>query len=343
MLVNAGDDATLSRDSAALSSHARPVPAEEVRRYFEQRGPDVEKETFDPVLLRRQNNQAGLTVRGELEHVDSVSDSLVAGVPTRRYVPAGGTAQRIAVVWVHGGAWVHGDLEVYDGMARALANALPAEVLAVDYRLAPEHSFPAGLDDVWNVVLRAVDEFDVVVLAGDSSGANLAAAAALKAREQGIHIDAQLLIYPVLDANDTDFKRAFRARYTPFVNQARFGQSSYDRIRWIWDMYVPEPTRRLSPFASPMRAKDLVGVAPAVILTAEHDILRGEGEAYAARLRHDGVPVELLEFPGQIHGFLQMRGVFTDAARALDLGVAALRRLLALQPAETHPSHPAQP
>ena len=340
MLVNAGDDATLSQDSAALPSHVRPVPADEVRRYFEQRGPDDEKETFDPVLLRRQNNQAGLTVRGELEAVDGVSDSLVAGVPTRRYSPAGASSKRIAVVWVHGGAWVHGDLEVYDGVARALANALPAEVIAVDYRLAPEHSFPAGLDDVWSVVLRAVDEFDVVVLAGDSSGGNLVAAAAVQARDQGIRIDAQLLIYPVLDADDTDFKRAFRARYTPFLNQARFGQSSYDRIRWIWDMYVPELTRRASPLASPMRAKDLVGVAPAVIITAEHDILRGEAEAYAARLRGDAVPVELLEFPGQIHGFLQMRGVFADAARALDLSVAALHRVLALQPSEIHPPQP---
>lgn len=338
--MNTGDAAPLSRDTAALPSHARPVPTDEVLSYFAQRGPDDAKDTFDPVLLRRQNNQAGLTVRGRLEDVDSVRDAFLAGVPIRRYLPAGTTANRVAVVWVHGGAWVHGDLEVYDGVARALANALPAEVLAVDYRLAPEHSFPAGLDDVWRVVLGAVEEFDVVVLAGDSSGGNLAAAAALKARDQGIRIDAQLLIYPVLDADDTDYKRAFRAHYTPFLNQARFGQSSYDRIRWIWDMYVPEVTRRLSPFASPMRARDLVGVAPAVIVTAEHDILRGEAEAYADRLRHDGVPVEVLEFPGQIHGFLQMRGVFTDAARALDLSVAALHRLLTVQPTETQPTQP---
>ena len=323
MSVNAGDD-------------ARPTPSDEVRRYFEQSGPDDRKETFDPVLLRRQNNLAGLGVRGELEQIDSVTDSFVGGVPTRHYVPAA-ALPGIAVVWVHGGAWVHGDLEVYDGLARALANALPAEVIAVDYRLAPEHSFPAGLDDVWSVVLHAVDEFDVVVVAGDSSGGNLVAAAAIKARDQGIRLGAQLLIYPVLDADDTDFKRTFRARYTPFMNQARFGQSSYDRIRWIWDMYVPDLTQRASPLASPMRATSLTGVAPAVILTAEHDILRGEGEAYAAHLRRDDVPVELIESPGQIHGFLQMRGVFADAARALDLSVSALRRLLAARPSESDP------
>ena len=323
MSVNAGDD-------------ARPIPSDEVRRYFEQAGPGDRKETFDPVLLRRQNNLAGLDVRGELERVDSVTDSLVGGVPTRHYVPAA-APPGVAVVWVHGGAWVHGDLEVYDGLARALANALPAEVIAVDYRLAPEHSFPAGLDDVWSVVLHAVDEFDVVVVAGDSSGGNLVAAAAIKARDQGIHLGAQLLIYPVLDADDTDFKRTFRARYTPFVNQARFGQSSYDRIRWIWDMYVPDLAQRASPLASPMRATSLTGVAPAVILTAEHDILRGEGEAYAAHLRRDDVPVELIESPGQIHGFLQMRGVFADAARALDVSVSALRRLLAARPSESDP------
>jgi acetyl esterase len=336
--VIAGDDAPVKQDSAVLAAQARPVPSDEVRRYFEQAGPDTAKETFDPVLLRRQNNAAGLLTRGGLDSVGSVSESLIRGVPTRRYLPVSGSGKRLGVVWAHGGAWVHGDLEVYDGVARALSNVLGAEVLAVDYRLAPEHPFPAGLDDVWNVVLQAAEEFEVVVVAGDSSGGNLVAAAALKARDEGIRLGAQLLIYPVLDADDSDFKRAFRARYTPFLNQARFGQSSYDRIRWIWDMYAPDPARRSSALASPARATDLSGVAPAVIITAEHDILRGEDEVYAARLRAAGVPVELLEFPGQIHGFLQMRGVFADAARALDLGAAALRRLLAL-----HQPDPSQP
>jgi acetyl esterase len=314
------------RSAKAFSA---PAPTEEVRRYLEQSGSDEQAGTYDPLIVRKRNNRTGIEVRGILGPVASVRDVVISGVKARRYLPANGAApQRLGIVWIHGGGWMHGDLEVYEGMARAIANATGAEVVAVDYRLAPEHPFPAGFEDVWKVVLWAAHEFDSVVVAGDSSGGNLAAAAALKARDDGVGLAAQLLIYPVLDADETDFKKDFRARYATFVNQEDFGHATYDRIRWIWDVYVPDSEARASALVSPMRATDLSGVAPAVIVTAEHDILRGEGEAYAARLRDHGVPVDLLEYPGQIHGFMQMRGVLTDAHRALAEAAEAVQRMV---------------
>jgi acetyl esterase len=320
------------------------VPPPEVRRFLESLGPD-EPDAGEIPLLRRRNDQAGMAVRGQLVPVLSAIDSEVDGIHVRRYQPADADPdlqRSIGVIWVHGGGWFHGTLDVYENVARGLANALRAPVIAVDYRLAPENPFPAGLDDVWTVVLHAAREFETLIVAGDSSGGNLAAAVALRARDKGVRIATQLLIYPVLDSDETPFKRAFRDRYTPFLNQAEFGTNTYNRILRIWQMYEPDPERRAAALATPMRAEDLRGVAPAVIVTAEHDILRGEAEHYAQRLRDDGVPIELLQFPGQIHGFIQMRGVFPDAARALESAADAVRRLLGSPPLARSANHPRQ-
>lgn len=308
-----------------------PIPSDEVRRYLQHEPPD--SETRDIPLLRQQTRAAGLAVRGALEPVASVTDRVVAGVATRVYQPRVVSEPHEVFVWVHGGGWMHGDLDVYDGMCRAFANALGCEVVAVDYGLAPENPFPGPLDEVWKVVAWAARTFDDVVVAGDSSGANLVAAAALRARDQGVRLAAQLLVYPMLESSDaTPFKQRFRTRYSPFVSHPRFGQSTFERIAWIWEVYVPDAAQRENPLASPAHAASLAGLAPVVLVTAEHDILRGEAEDYAARLTADGVPVELLEFAGQIHGFLQLRGVFTDAARALTLSAAAVQRMVAQHP-----------
>jgi acetyl esterase len=320
-----------------------PEPSDEVRRYFLQNPGDDTDGVSDIPLLREQTREVGLRVRGKLEAIAASEDVMIAGVAVRTYTPTELTRPRVVSVWIHGGGWMHGDLDVYDEVARALANQLGCEVIAVDYGLAPEHPFPDGLEDVWAVVQWATTRFEDVVVAGDSSGGNIAAAAAIKARDAGIRLAAQLLIYPVLESSDaTEFKQRFRTRYSPFLGQQQFGESTHQRIRWIWDVYVPDPLLRETPFATPMRATTLEGVAPAVIITAEHDILRGEGEAYAERLRADAVPVELMDFPGQIHGFLQMRGVLTDAKTALELATAAVCRLLDHQPARTATIHPAQ-
>jgi acetyl esterase len=313
-----------------------PVPNEEIVQYFEQNPADDTDGVTNISLLREQTREVGLRVRGELEAVKAVADVEVSGIAVRTYRPETLSNPDVAFVWVHGGGWMHGDLDVYDGVARAFANELGCEVIAVDYGLAPEHPFPDGFDDVWKVVTWANSEFDNVVVAGDSSGANIAAAVAINARDQGIRLAAQLLIYPVLESSDlTPFKQRFRTRYSPFVGQAQFGEATHERIKWIWDVYVPSDELRRSPLATPMRATSLRGVAPAVIITAEHDILRGEAEDYAARLKADDVPVQLINFPGQIHGFLQMRGVLAEAHSSLRTASAAVDRILHPEPART--------
>lgn len=320
-----------------------PVPSGEVLRYFLDNPGDDTDGVTDMALLRAQTREVGLRVRGEVEPIGSTSDVVIRGVKTRTYRPANLRRPDACLLWIHGGGWMHGDLDVYEEVCRAFANELGCEVVAIDYGLAPEHPFPFALDEVWTVLRWAVDGFAQVVLAGDSSGANIAAAAGIKARDVGVSISAQLLIYPVLDSSDTtEFKQRFRTRYSPFVGQADFGEATHQRIKWIWDVYAPDPELRESPLATPMRAESLRGLAPAVILAAEHDILRGEAEAYAERLRSDGVPVELLNFPGQIHGFLQMRGVLSEASSALSSAVAALSDYLTPEPARTAEANPAQ-
>lgn len=313
-----------------------PVPSEELLAYFLQNWSDDGDDYTDIPLLRQQTRKVGLRDRGELEPVASSTDSVLSGVPVRTYRPARLTRPSAGFIWIHGGGWMHGDLDVYDGVARAFANELGCEVIAVDYGLAPEHPFPDGLREVWNVVQWAVANFEDVVVAGDSSGGNLAAAAAIKARDSGVRLAAQLLIYPMLDSSDsTEFKTEYRTRYSPFAGREQFGENTYQRIKWIWDVYVPDPVLRESALATPMRATSLRGVAAAVIITAEHDILRGEAEAYAERLRAADVPVEITDFAGTTHGFLQMRGVLTEASSALKSTAIAVSHHLRPETART--------
>jgi acetyl esterase len=310
-----------------LIEPATPVPDAEVRRYLEQGESSPAPWTRDIAVLRRETRDAALAVRGRLEPVAAVQALTVAGVPARLYHPerppwVGGqpaSAERGVLVWLHGGGWMHGDLDCYEGVARAFANSTRCRVLAVDYRLAPEHPFPAGFDDAWAAVEWSAARFSRVAVAGDSSGGNLAAAVALKARDKNVRLAAQVLVYPVLESRaDTEFKRAFKERYAIFANQAGFGPDSFARINYIWDTYVPDSAARDSPYVSPAHVGSLRGVAPAVIITAEHDILRQEAQDYALRLRADGVPAVLRDYPGQIHGFFQMRGVMSAAQDAMD-------------------------
>ena len=313
-------------EADAIAGSATPVPNDEVRRYLETVRPDSTWRTGDIAALRRQTRAEALAVRGALTPMAAVDEVVAGGVRCRLYRPTSPGPGRSAVMWIHGGGWIHGDLDCYEGVTRALAAASGAPVLAVAYRLAPEHPFPAGLEDVWAALEWASSRFDRIAIAGDSSGGNLVAATAIKARDLRVALALQVLIYPVLDSSaETPYKARFRDRYTTFAGQTEFGTTAFDRINYIWEQYVPEPARRIEPYASPARVSSLRGVAPAVIVTAEHDILRGEAESYAERLRADGVPVARYEFPGQIHGFFQMRGVLSDAHRAMELVADAVR------------------
>jgi acetyl esterase len=239
---------------------------------------------------------------GEGVAVALVGDEEVAGVKVRSYEPedASGT-----LVYLHGGGWVLGNLESVDAVCRALANESRARVVSVDYPLAPEHTFPAGRDDAL-AVTRALD---ADAGTGDSAGGNLAAVVARQLRAQ---LSFQLLIYPVTDAGVNT------PSYTEF--DARFGLTAASMQRF-WRLYL-DGADGLKPDASPLRG-ELDGLPPAYVITAGHDVLRDEGEAYAAALERAGVPVTLRRVEGAIHGFWRWqttaiaRAAVRDAARAV--------------------------
>jgi len=229
------------------------------------------------------------------EPVTEVRDDTVAGVPVRVYRPEG--TDLPVMVYAHGGGFVFCDLDSHDGLTRELANRVPAVVVSVDYRLAPEHTWPAAAEDVYSVACWAAEQSDRVLVGGDSAGGNLAAVAALMARDRGgPELAGQVLLYPVIAPDfDTESYRLF-------------GQGYYNpkpALQWYWDQYVPSAGDRNHPYASPLRA-DLTGLPPAVVVAAGCDPLRDEGLAYARALQDAEVPTTVLSYEGGIHGFLTM-------------------------------------
>jgi acetyl esterase len=224
-------------------------------------------------------------------------------LPVRVYVPEGHV--RGVIVYYHGGGWVLGDLDGYDPLMRALANGTGFTVASVDYRLAPEHRYPTAVNDctvafAWIAGNRAQLGADglPLVIAGDSAGGNLAAVVSRRIRDtSGPQAAMQVLVYPVTDS-DLD-----APCYTDADNQQFLDR---DSMVWFWDHYVPDAARRAEPDASPLRVADLSGLPPALVITAECDPLRDEGEAYAARLADAGVPTTLIRHDGQMHGFFSV-------------------------------------
>ena len=229
------------------------------------------------------------------------------------------------VAYLHGGGWMMGTLESYDTPLRALANVSGAIVASVDYRLSPEHRFPAAVDDTlagirWLAGHAAElgGDGSRLAVAGDSAGGNLAAVAALRLRGE-LPLRAQALIYPITDS----------ALNMPSYREFAEGHGlSAASMRRFWNLYL-DGAEGVHPDASPLRAQDLAGLAPAYVLTAEQDVLRDEGEAYAAALREAGVPTELVRWPGTIHGFFRWLAVASAAREAIDAVGAVLRRALA--------------
>jgi acetyl esterase len=231
-----------------------------------------------------------------------------------------------AIVYFHGGGWVLGDLDSHDAVCRALANASGSIVISTDYRLAPEHRFPAAADDAYaatrwvadNATLLRIDPKKVAV-AGDSAGGNLAAAVTLMARDQaGPDLAFQVLIYPVTDANfDTP----------SYIENAVGYLLTRTGMQWYWNHYTAEADRT-NPYASPSRATTLGALPPALVITAEYDPLRDEGEAYATALRSAGVPTTLTRYPGLVHGFLGYFGIFDESRAAIAEIGAAVRAAL---------------
>lgn len=246
-------------------------------------------------------------------------------IAARLYIPEGAESIPPLLIYYHGGGWVVGTLDTHDSTCRALAGASNAAILSIAYRLAPEHAYPAPLDDchdalVWasqNAALLGIDPTRLAV-GGDSAGANLAGAVAIMARDNGgPELRHQLLIYPV---TDMDFERQ---SYTENGSGEYF--LSTEAMHWFWQRYLGSTPVSKAPLAAILQQQNLKGVAAATIYTAEYDPLRDEGMLYAERLRSAEVAVDAEIAPGMIHGFFSMFEAVPDAREWIDKAGAKLK------------------
>ena len=263
--------------------------------------------------------------------VAKVEDRSIPGldsdVPVRVYTPEGNGPFPI-LAWYHGGGWVVGDLESADATARDLCVGGECVVVSVDYRLAPDAKFPGPANDCWAATTWAVENAvsingDACRLAvgGDSAGGNIAAAMCLMAADQGgPEIVFQLLIYPVTDVDFTTVS------YDD--NAEGYGLTKVT-MEWYWDHYLESMADASNPYAAPLQAKSLAGQPPALVITAEYDPLRDEGETYAKRLSEAGVATTATRYDGVIHGFFNMNAVVDKSQQAVDEASAALRNAFA--------------
>lgn len=270
-----------------------------------------------------------------LPEVGSINAATVAdSVPVRVYRPKGaGRSSVPTVVYFHGGGWVIGDLDTHDGLCRLLCNDVEAVVVSVDYRLAPVHPFPAAADDSYAAlrhIAEHIEDFGAdrhrLAVAGDSAGGNLAAVCAQQAHADGLELAAQLLVYPAVD---------MLGEYRSRTDNADGYFLTLDDMRWFARNYVgfDEDDPRVGELArdpriSPLHAPVLDGLAPAVVVTAEYDPLRDEGNAYAALLEQAGVRVQHRQFPGLVHGFYGMEAISPAAAEAMTWTNHRLKEML---------------
>jgi acetyl esterase len=291
-------------------------------------------ERADPAEAREQRRAEAAIVAerpvipmARVEQVEIPSDA--GNMAARLYVPvAPGDDPPPLLVYFHGGGWVIGDLETHDSPCRFLAANAGVQVLAVDYRLAPEHPFPAAAEDsfaAYSWASAAADRFGVeparIAVGGDSAGGNLAAVACLAARDAGVRMPAmQLLIYPV---TDTGREHPSRQTFHEGFILTRRDMAYYE------DRYLPPGTDRNDPRVSVLRADDLAGLPPAYVATAGFDPLRDEGEAYAQRLQEAGVSVTLGRHPGLVHTFINLTAICPSARAAMLQACGALRMGLA--------------
>jgi acetyl esterase len=298
----------------------------QMKRLAREPGP----ETLPIPQARRAVLRQSALVGGD-QPIGAVRDLPVGDLPGRLYVPSakaeGTPAGEPLLLFFHGGGWVYGDLDSHDAVCRFLAERSGVQVLAVDYRLGPEHPFPAAYNDAvaayhWvvdNAPSLGVDPQRLAV-GGDSAGGNLAAVTALAAAEQGLPLAFQLLVYPGTDMRGgTESRALFGEGYyltTGFIDIAREG-------------YTPDPATHTDPRVSPLLAEIPAGLAPAYVCTAGYDPLRDEGEAYARKLADAGVEVELKRFSDQIHGFFNVVGVGRTSRAAVAEIAGRLRAALA--------------
>ncbi len=277
-----------------------------------------------PVEARRGFEAAAPELFGPTDPVGAVFDQTIPGpVRTRVYQPVGAGRDLPVLVYFHSGGWVIGSLDTHDGLCRALCARTPCVVVAVDYRLAPEHRFPAAVEDAWAATAWVAEHAGSIgadptriAVGGDSAGGTLAAAVTFRARAKGLPLVFQLLVYPVTD---------FDLDTMSYVENATGYGLTRDTMRWFWEQYLGPDGDGGAREASPLREPDLSGLPPALVITAEYDPLRDEGEAYAGRLEAAGVTVELSRYEGLIHGSALRPAAIPRGNEMLDEAATALR------------------
>lgn len=281
-------------------------------------------------LPPEQARQAFLALNQNIEKVEpvyNVQNQSIPGpdedIPIRVYTPEG-QGPFPALVFFHGGGWVIGNIDSHDNVCRALTNMANCVVVSVDYRLAPEHKFPAAVDDCYAATLwvsEHASEINVdpsrIAVGGDSAGGNLAAVISYLSREKGTpKLVHQVLFYPATDfAADNESRRENAKGYFLTI----------DAMIYFSNHYLGTKEDYKNPLASPFLIEDLSGLPPATVITAEYDPLRDEGEAYAERLKEAGVPVTATRYDGMIHGFVSMADQVDKGKEALEQAAESLR------------------
>lgn len=296
--------ALLDKGSGVPQTHTLPVA--EARRLYEARiaamAPPAEVAKVEPRVMDGPGGPLALRV----------------------YTPVGDGPFPL-MVFFHGSGFVLCSLDTHDGMCRNLCAGAACVVVSVDYRLAPEHKFPAGIEDCLYAVRWAAAHASElgtdptrIAVAGDSAGGNMAAVAALRLRDEGgPALCAQLLLYPVTD---------YHTPGTPSYEENAEGYGlTRDTMKWFWKHYLSDPAQGAHPHASPLRARDLSGLPAALVITAEYDPLRDEGELYADKLRAAGVPTAMTRYDGVNHGFMFWVGVADKAGAAMNEACEWLR------------------
>jgi acetyl esterase len=258
---------------------------------------------------------------------DAVVECAARPIPVRIFEPASAAGRPPVIVLCHGSGFVLGSIDTHDALARHLAICARAVVVSVDYALAPEHPFPAAVDECLAVLdwvqsggLRDRADATRVALAGDSAGGAIAVGVCLRARDSGQPLPvAQLLLYPVCDVSTS----------TP--SWERYGQGYFldrETMNWFWDRYLATPQDRTSGYAVPLAAADLGGMPATIVMTAGCDPLQDEGREYARRLQHSKVPTVSLSYDFAIHGFLTMYQVSPAALAGTQIAASALGHYL---------------
>lgn len=321
---------TFAQDSGTTASHAAQMDADSVAFMKAQLpAPGLQS---PPEEVREARRHTRLRNQPDLPQVLQVKEFEATGpqgpIPVRLYRGAGTPASGAlpGLVYYHGGGWVLGDLDSHDWICRSIANQAECTVISVDYRLAPEHRFPAAFDDAlaamhWVVAHAAMLRIDParISVGGDSAGGNLAATVALALRDEGdTRLKSQILIYPAVDLS---MSGDYYGRFTKDLILTD------DAMRTFIGLYVPDAPKRKDWRASPLLASSLKGLPPTLVLLAGFDPLCAEGEAYAARLEKEGVATTVKRYPGQMHGFLSNAKLLPKANDAIANIAKALKKV----------------